>query len=56
MKTINQLAMNALIKILNANSHLITEENMNIINNTIDYNDRCTKIIELINKLYGATS
>ena len=56
MKTINQLAMNALIKILNANSHLIAEEDMNIINNTIDYNDRCTKIIELINKLYGATS
>lgn len=56
MKTINQLAMNALIKILNANSHLINEEDMNIINNTIDYNDRCTKIIELINKLYGTTS
>ena len=56
MKTINQLAMNALIKIINANSHLIAEEDMNIINSTIDYNDRCTKIIVLINKLYGATT
>lgn len=56
MKELNTSAMNALIKILNANSHLIAEEDMNIINNTIDYNDRCTKIIELINKLYGATS
>lgn len=56
MKTINQLAMNALIKVLNANSHLIDEEDKEIINDTIDYNDRCTKIIELINKLYGVTT
>lgn len=55
MKKINQAAINTITKILNYNSHIINEEDKDDINNTSDYFERCTKIIELLAKIYTTT-
>ena len=56
MKELYQLAINALINVLNANSQIINEEIKANINSTFDYNDQCRKIISLINELYKSSS
>lgn len=56
MKELYQLAINALINVLNANSQIINEEIKANINNTFGYNDKCRKIISLINELYKSSS
>ena len=56
MKELYQLAINALINVLNANSKIISEDIKANINNTIDYNDQCRKIINLTNELYKSSS
>lgn len=48
-------AINTITKILNYNSHIINEEDKDDINNTSDYFERCTKIIELLDKIYTTT-
>lgn len=52
IKELFQLSINALINILNANSEIINEEIIASINSTIDYYEKCRKIINLINEFY----
>lgn len=56
MKELNTSAIDALINVLNANSQFINEADKVNINNTIDYYDRCRKIIQIINHIYGSAS
>ena len=56
IKELFQLSINALINILNANSEIINEEIIASINSTIDYYEKCRKIINLINELYKSYS
>ena len=56
MKELHQLAINALINVLNANSQIINAEDSANINSTTDYYDKCRKIIDLIYKLYKSSS
>ena len=52
IKELFQLSIKALINILNANSEIINEEIIASINSTIDYYEKCRKIINLINEFY----